>query len=231
MKRPSGKDLGGYRKRGWWTLAPWLWCSLGPHSVCKKSPNLLAPLLPLPDLNLKQWQRVVQSCADKGGFPGAIRPKKEYIIPCETCFAKNVLSFLIRVQAWNEFVPQVLWPFNYLTLTQNKPWVLWMLSIIWSFLPDNDWWALLVCVSVCMDIYSVFLFKLNPIKSCWGTGSWLFSFERSATFPPQADHVLVDLFSSVAARGASWAEPPHNFCSCTWLMRIKCTCIGEAGSC
>ena len=37
---------------------------------------------------------------------GAIRPKKEYIKPSETCFAKNALSFLIRVQARNEFVSQ-----------------------------------------------------------------------------------------------------------------------------
>ena len=27
---------------------------LSPHSVCKKSPNLLTALLPLPDLSLKQ---------------------------------------------------------------------------------------------------------------------------------------------------------------------------------
>ena len=32
---------------------------------------------------------------------------------------------------------------------------------------------------------------------------------ESATFPPQADHVLVDLFSSVVAGGALWAETPH----------------------
>ena len=57
MKGPSGKDLGGYRKRGWWTLAPQLWHSLNPHSVCKKSPNLLAALLPLLYLSLKQCQR------------------------------------------------------------------------------------------------------------------------------------------------------------------------------
>ena len=86
QKRPRGKDSGGYRKRGWWTLAPWLWYSLSPHSVCKKPPNLLAALFLLPDLSLKQWQREVQSWAGKGGFPGAIRPKKECIKPCETCF-------------------------------------------------------------------------------------------------------------------------------------------------
>ena len=52
-----------------------------------------------------------------------------------------------------------------------------MLSIVWSLLPDNDWWAL-----------AVFLCKLNPIKAHWGIGSRPFSFERSATSPPQADH-------------------------------------------
>ena len=102
--------------------------------------------------------------------------------------------------------PKVLWPFNYLTLAQNKPWVLWMLSIIWSFLPDNDWWALHIC--------PVFLCKLNPVKAHWGTDSWPFSFERSATFLPQADHVLVDLFSSVVARGGgdlAGGAPPTIF--------------------
>ena len=69
-KGPSGKDLGGYRKRGWWTLSPHLWHSLSPHSVCKNSPNLLAALLPLPDFSLKQWQKWVWPCAGKGQFPG-----------------------------------------------------------------------------------------------------------------------------------------------------------------
>ena len=95
-------DLGGYRKRGWWTLAPRLWHSLSPHSDCKKSPNLLAALLPLPDLSLKQWQRAMQSCAGKGGFPRAIRPKKECIKSCETCFAKNALNL-------NDKDPSIKW--------------------------------------------------------------------------------------------------------------------------
>ena len=42
---------------------------------------------------------------------------------------------------------------------------------------------------------------MNLIKAHGGKGSWPFSFERSATSPPQADHVLVDLFSSVADAG------------------------------
>ena len=90
-KGPSGKDLGGYRKMGWWTLAPWFWHSLSPHSVCKKSPNLLAALLPLPDLSLKQCWRWVWPCAGKGVFPRAIRPRKECIKSYETYFA-NALN-------------------------------------------------------------------------------------------------------------------------------------------
>ena len=122
--------------------------------------------------------------------PQAIRPKKEYIKPCETGFAKNTLNL-------NDKGPSLKWvcfPKSYSPLA-NWSWLRislqsCLLSIVWSSLPDNDWWAL-----------PVFLCKLNPIKAHWGTGSWPFSFERSATFPPQADPVLVDLFSSVAARG------------------------------
>ena len=58
--------------------------------------------------------------AGKGEFPRAIRSKKECIKPYETYFA-NTLNFLIRVQAGMTLFPKVLWPFNYLTLTQNKP--------------------------------------------------------------------------------------------------------------
>ena len=194
MKRPTGKDSGSYRKRGWWTLTPRLWHSLSPHSVCKKSPNLLAALLPLPDLSLKQWQRVVQSCSGKGGFSGEIRPKKECIKPCETCFA-NTLNL-------NDKGPSLKWicfpksysPLaNWLRISPQSS----LLSIVWSLLPDNDWWAL-----------PVFLCKLNPIKAHRGKGSWSFSFERLATFPPQADHVLEDLFSSVVARGPAGRTTP-----------------------
>ena len=102
----------------------------------------------------------------KGRFPTDMRPKKECIKPCETCFVKNALNFLIRVQAWNEFVSQsfmALWlcdPDSEYALR-----VLCILSIVWSLLPDNDWWAL--PVSLC---------KLNPIKAHWWTGSRPFSF-------------------------------------------------------
>ena len=116
-KWPTGKDSGGYRKRGWWTLAPQLWHSLSPHSVCKKSPNLLAALLPLPDLSLKQWQRVVQSCAGKHRFPRAIRPKKGCIISCETCFV-----YTLRLNDKGPSLKWVCFPKSYSSLT-NWPWL------------------------------------------------------------------------------------------------------------
>ena len=77
-----------------------------------------------------------------------------------------------------------------------------MLFIVWSLLPDNDWWPL-----------PVFLCKLNPIKAHWGTGSRPFSSVILATFPPQEDHVLVDLFSSATAGGLYWTKLPHNLLS------------------
>ena len=197
MKRPTGKDLGSYRKKGWWTLAPRLWHSLSPHSVCKKSPNLLAALIHLLDLSLKQCQRQVWPYVGKGRFPGETRPKKECIKSCETCFA-NTLNL-------NDKGPSLKWvcfPKSYSPLA-NLPWLRIspqssLLSIVWSLLPDNDWWAL-----------PVLLCKLNPIKAHWGKDSWPFSFEKLTTFPPQADHVLVDLYSSAADGGAQWAKLPH----------------------
>ena len=140
---------------------------------------------------------------ERADSPGAIRPKKECIKSYETCFA-NTLNL-------NEKGPSLKWvcfPKSYSPLA-NWPWLrispqssLYVIYCL-ILLPDNDWWAL-----------PVFLCKLHPIKAHWGKGSWPFSFERSATFPPQADHVLVDLFSSVVAgRGWGWgalgAEPPN----------------------
>ena len=55
----------------------------------------------------------------------------------------------------------------------------------------------------------MFLCKMNLIKDHGGKGSWPFSFERSATPPPQTDHVLVDLFSSMVGGGLCGKAPPH----------------------
>ena len=88
MKGPSGKDS-GYRKRRWWTLTSRLWQSLSPHSVCEKSPNLLAALLPPPDLS---WNNAGGQCSPEQEpvVPWGIRPKKECIKSCEICFANTL---------------------------------------------------------------------------------------------------------------------------------------------
>ena len=68
------------------TLTPWLYHSLSPHSICKKSPNLLPALFP---------PRLIQACYNAEGWcspvlelvvPGraVIRPEKECIKSCET---------------------------------------------------------------------------------------------------------------------------------------------------
>ena len=59
------------------------------------------PYFPCPDLSLKQCQRWVWPCAGKGGFPRAIRPKKECIKSCVTYFA-NTLSL-------NDKGPSIKW--------------------------------------------------------------------------------------------------------------------------
>ena len=127
MKRSSGKDLGGYRKRGWWTLTPQLWHSLSPHSVCKESVNLLAAFLPLPDLSLKQclnpetMLEVGAALCLKGRVPWGDQPKKECIKSYETYFANtlNLNDKGISLK-WVCF-PQSFMALSYLTLTQNKP--------------------------------------------------------------------------------------------------------------
>ena len=139
----SGKDLGGYGERGWWTLAPQLWHRLSPHSVCKKSPNLLAALLPLPDLNLKKCLRWVWCW--KGQVPQGIRSKKECIKSCETYFA-NTLTLNIRVQAWVIF-PLAIWP--WLTIIPHSSlnviycliitaWQ-WLMGLIWECGSWSHW--------------------------------------------------------------------------------------------
>ena len=116
--------------------------------ICKKSPNLLAVLLPLLNLSPKQCQRWVQPCAGKGRFPRAIRPKKECIKSCETCFANTLnLNEKGPSMKWVYF-PQVLWS----DPDSKALIVLWILSI-WLSLHDNDWWA--------FHISPVFLCKLS----------------------------------------------------------------------
>ena len=140
----------------------------------------------------------------KGQVSEAIRPKKECIKSCEPCFAKNALNLndkgpSIKWVCFPKFHgPLAIWP--WLKISLHGSWnVIYCLII-------TTWQWLMSFTCIC----PAFLYKLNLIKAQWGTGSRPFSFERLAIFPPQADHVLVDLFSSMADGGrALWAEPPH----------------------
>ena len=64
--------------------------------------------------------------------------------------------------------------------------------------------------------------QIEPNKSpSRKKGYWSFSFERSATFPPQADHVLVDLFSSAAdGVSAGKAPPQRNTANLCWELSL-----------
>ena len=116
---PQGRPWGGYGEREWWTLTLQLWHSLSPHSVCKKSPNLLAALLPLLDLSLKQCWRWVWPCAGKVPWGDQAWERMHKILWNLLCYALN-LNDKGPSMKWVCF-PKVLWSFSYLTLTQNKP--------------------------------------------------------------------------------------------------------------
>ena len=133
-----------------------------------------------------------------GGFPGVIRPKEECIKSYETYFANTLnLNDKGSSMKWvccSKFYGLLaIWPWLKRS-PQNS------LNVIYCVI-ITAWWALRIC--------PIFICKLNPIKAHWGTGSWSFSFERSATFPSQADHVLVDLFSSAVDRGLWGQSPPQ----------------------
>ena len=147
-----------------------------------------------------------------GQFPGAIRPKKECIKSCETCFA-NILNLNDKdpsmkwVCSPKFYSPLAIWPWLRISPHSSLNIIYCLIDTLSGrLLSDSDWGLL------CIYIRPVFLCKLNPVKAHWGKGSWPFSFERLATFPPQADHVLVDLFSSVGTSGrgvgAAGGPPP-----------------------
>ena len=102
--------------------------------------------------------------------------------------------------------PKVLWPFSYLTLTQNKPSEFFECYLLFDH----------YCLTVIDELYiytPCIPMQINPIKAHWGTGSRPFSSERLATFPTQVDHVLVDLFGGFAGR----APLPHS-----WTISLMC---------
>ena len=59
---------------------------------------------------------------------------------------------------------------------------------------------------------------MNLIKAHGGKGSGPFSFERSATSPPQADHVLVDLFFICGGLGGCVKAPPQCWATFTAIL-------------
>ena len=139
------------------------------------------------------------------------RPRKECIKSCETCFAKNALDLNDESKHKMSLFLKVLWPFD-VTLS-IWPWLRISpsssLNVIYSVIITAwQWLMLLVC--------PVFLCKLNPIKAHWGTDSRPFSSERLAIFLTQADHILVDLFSSMVAWGSSVGRAPPQ-CRCVYL--------------
>ena len=76
----------------------------------------------------------------------------------------------------------------------------------------------------------MFLCKLNPVTAVEEQAPG----PSMRDLPPQADHVLVDLFSSVAAGGALQVEPPHTQCllpkphSCTSSQHLLATVTPSA---
>ena len=70
----------------------------------------------------------------------------------------------------------------------------------------------MLCVNHTSFLWYASLSKLNSIKAHWERGLTPFSSERLVSLPPQADHVLVELFSStVAGRLYGRTTPPRMF--------------------
>ena len=123
--------------------------------------------------------------------------------------------------------PKVLWPFA-ITLS-FWPWLrispYSSLNVIYCLIITA--WQWLMSFMPCIPM------QIKPNKSPLRKGFWPFSFERSATFPPQANHVLVDLFSSVVARRTLRVECPpprtEERDSTSWCQEW-CTCTGVEGS-
>ena len=64
------------------------------------------------------------------------------------------------------------------------------------------------CLTIIDELY-LYSCANEPNKSPWRERLWALSFERLATSPPQADHVLVDLFFIRGGRGYCVKAPRH----------------------
>ena len=96
--------------------------------------------------------------------------------------------------------PKVLWPSNYLAVTQNKPSKFSVNHVLF-----NPYWLTMI------DELYLYPVLMNLIKAHGGKGSGPFSFERLATSPPQADHVLVDLFFIHGGLGGCVKAPRQSY--------------------
>ena len=145
-------------------------------SFClQKSPNLLAASLPLLNRRLKQSWRWVRPSAGKGEFPEVIRPKKECIKSCETCYANTLnLNDKGPSMKWVCF-PKVFWSFSYLTLTHNSPQsplnVISLIITAWQ-------WLMSFPYTPCIPM------QIKPIKAYQGKGWGALLLRRSEVLSP-----------------------------------------------
>ena len=128
----------------------------------------------------------------KGPVSRAIRPKKACIKSCETCFAKNTLNLSDKRPSikWVGF-PKFHGPLAIRPWLRTSPYS--SLNVIYSLIITAWQWLM------CFTYMPYIPMQTKPNKAHWERGLRPFSSERLATFPPQLDHVLVDLFSSTAA--------------------------------
>ena len=97
---------------------------------------------------------------------------------------------MIRVQAWNEFVslkfygPLAIWP--WLKISPHSS-----LNVIYCLIITAWQWLMSFMYKPCIPM------QIKPNKSPVRNRLLALLLWELATFPPQADHVLVDLFSSV----------------------------------
>ena len=150
--------------------------------------------------------------------PGEIRPKNECIKSCETCFVYtlnlNDKGPSIKWVCFPKFYgPLAIWPWLRTSPHSSLNVICYLIITSWQWMMSFPYTP-----SIPMQI--------NPVKAHWRTGSWSFSFEKSATFPPQADHVLVDLVLSTADTGLCGQSSPTpwklvNTCSLTCQCRLN----------
>ena len=136
---------------------------------------------------------------ERAESPGAIRPKKECIKSCETCFA-NTLNL-------NDKGPSLKWvcfPKSY-SLVANWPWL--------RISPKSSLfviYCLIVTAWQWLMSFTCILVQTEPNQSPLRKRLLALLFERSATFPPQADHVRTYSHPLRPGWGAPAGGAPHH---------------------